>query len=527
MIGAILRAQWLSMHFGWGRRALQWIAGLIWYGLWVVVSIGAGVSIAGASPAELRLYLPTALLGVCAYWQLVPVLSASMGSALDLRKLIIYPVPHSKLFAIEVLLRFTTSIEMLLVLAAGAIGLACNPALRSAAAVVRLVAALLVFVAFNLFLSSGTRSLLERIFSRRKIREFGALVIAMLWVVPRLLIHFGYGKTALDRAGSSMQSVSLPWTAMADVALGDAVPLALLSLGLWTIAAAFFGRWQFERALRHDAAAAQSAPPHARRAGAAEWFYRLPSALWRDPLAAIVEKELRSLARTPRFRTVFIMGFTFGLAVWVPVSVNRKGPPDSWFLTLVSVYALTLLGQVSYWNAFGFDRSAAAFYFAAPIPFARVMIGKNLAALGFIYLEVLMVIAVTTALGLAAGWRQAIETLAVTGVCAAYLLALGNWGSIRYPAGLSGERVSRGGGRGFQGFLFLIYPAALLPVGLAYLARYAFDSEAMFAIVLAAAGIAGGAFYWVALESAVGAAKIRREQFIAQLSTSDGPIATD
>jgi hypothetical protein len=28
------------------------------------------------------------------------------------------------------------------------------------------------------------------------------------------------------------------------------------------------------------------------------------------------------------------------------------------FLTLICVYALTLLGQVSYWNCFGFDRSA-------------------------------------------------------------------------------------------------------------------------------------------------------------------------
>ena len=95
-------------------------------------------------------------------------------------------------------------------------------------------------------------------------------------------------------------------------------------------------------------------------------LYRLPALFLRDPLAAIVEKELRSLARTPRFRTVFIMGFTFGLAVWFPVVARarrERAALGSWFLTVVCVYALTLLGQVSYWNCFGFDRSAAALLF--------------------------------------------------------------------------------------------------------------------------------------------------------------------
>jgi len=220
-------------------------------------------------------------------------------------------------------------------------------------------------------------------------------------------------------------------------------------------------------------------------------------------------------------------GFTFGLAIWVPTAVNRNGPPEPWFLTLVAIYALTLLGQVSYWNCFGFDRSATAFYFAAPVSFTRVLVAKNLAAMVFIYLEVVMVIVTTTALRLAAGWRNAVETLAVTAVCALYLLALGNWGSVRYPAGLSAERVGRGGGRGFQGFLFLIYPVALLPVGLAYLARYAFDSELMFGVVLAGSAVLGGVFYWMALDSAVTTAASRREELVATLSTSEGPVTGD
>ena len=55
---------------------------------------------------------------------------------------------------------------------------------------------------------------------------------------------------------------------------------------------------------------------------------------------------------------------------------------------MVSVYSLLLLSEACFWNSFGFDRSAAQIYFLAPVPFSRVLIGKNLSALFFIVLEI-------------------------------------------------------------------------------------------------------------------------------------------
>jgi ABC-2 type transport system permease protein len=57
----------------------------------------------------------------------MPVLSASMGASLDLRKLLPYPIPHRKLFTVEVLLRLTTAVEMLILMAGGVAGLIANP----------------------------------------------------------------------------------------------------------------------------------------------------------------------------------------------------------------------------------------------------------------------------------------------------------------------------------------------------------------------------------------------------------------
>ena len=92
-------------------------------------------------------------------------------------------------------------------------------------------------------------------------------------------------------------------------------------------------------------------------------------------------------------RTIFI----FGLMVWLPMILGGRAERHSMlatnFLTVVCVYALTLLGQVSYWNCFGFDRSAAQIYFAAPQPLRYTFIAKNVASLIFIYLEMLILIA--------------------------------------------------------------------------------------------------------------------------------------
>ena len=66
-----------------------------------------------------------------------------------------------------------------------------------------------------------------------------------------------------------------------------------------------------------------------------------------DPLGALIEKEVRFLSRSPRFRLVFLMGFTFGLLIWLPVALGRQGVSQSFlsgnYLTVVSVYSLLLL----------------------------------------------------------------------------------------------------------------------------------------------------------------------------------------
>ena len=248
-----------------------------------------------------------------------------------------------------------------------------------------------------------------------------------------------------------------------------------------------------------------------------------------DPLGALVEKEVRFLTRSPRFRLVFLMGFTFGLLVWLPVAMGRQGGAQSFlgtnYLSVVSVYSLVLLSEACFWNSFGFDRSAAQIYFLAPVAFSRVLMGKNLSALFFIALEIGMIALVCGLLGMPLRPLTLAETFGVTAVITIFLLAAGNQLSIRQPRAMNPTASFRSGASGrAQAILFVVWPIVFVPVGLAYLARYAFASEAAFFGVLALDAAIGAVVYKLSLDSAVAAAEQLKEQMVTALSRGEGPI---
>ena len=224
------------------------------------------------------------------------------------------------------------------------------------------------------------------------------------------------------------------------------------------------------------------------------------------------------------------MGFTFGLIIWFPMAFGRVGGAREFmaghFLTIASVYALLLLGEVCFWNIFGFDRSAAQVYFLAPVPFSRVLIGKNLTALLFIMLEVLAITVVCLLLRLPVSAINLVEACAVTVVCTLIFFSAGNLISIYQARGSDPSKSFRNNATGrVQAMMLLVYPLASIPTGLAYLARWAFDSEAAFFAVIAFDLAIGAVLYRIALDSAVRAAERMKERMVAALSEGTGPVA--
>ncbi len=529
-IRAIVWAQWRSSRNRFPRAnvgGLLFTGGLtaIWYGGFAYLSVLAGILL--SRPGEIaafRKLLPPALLICFLYWQVIPVLLTSMGASLDLRKLLVYPIPTRALFSVEVILRISTAVEMVLILTGAAVGLLLNPAVPRWAPFT-----LALFVLFNLYCSTGIRDLMVRLLARKRIRELVVFLVVIAAALPQLVLFRG-SQARIRHFFGGEPSALLPWTAASRLALGDfSWPNAGVLLA-WTLAAYIFGRSQFERGLRFDAAeVASRGSSTMRRVSRLEWWYQLPNALLPDPLGALIEKELRFLSRAPRFRLVFLMGFSFGLLIWAPIAFGRASTQHSFltdnYLTMVSVYALLLLSDALFWNCFGFDRSAAQVYFLVPVKMSTVLAGKNLAAAFLVVMEILAIAVVCALLRLPLSGLQILEAFAVTSVITLFTVAVGNMSSLYNPRAVNPVKAMRTAASSrAQALLMLAFPVTLAPVAFAYLARYAFNTEWAFFGVLLFGGMLGVLLYFYSLQSVLKAAVDRREQIITALSSGEGPI---
>jgi len=533
-VRAIVGAQWRAwLNHGPKAQWAMWLVYLIWYGFastlaWVAATVLPEIK----ESARLMQIVELVLLAGLLYWQVIPLMLASAGMALDLKRLLVYPVEPSNLFLIEVLLRLSTGMEVCIVLSGVSVGLWSRPDVP--------VWGPLFFVpylAFNMVLSAGIRDLLARLMAKRGIRELVVLGLVTLSALPQLLLMmfppeqwrgqqvFGF----LDR----IPTMPLPWTVTAHAALGDgaawAAPLAVLWLagGLW------FGFRQFIKGLTWDGQetpkpAAPEPAVSSRSDGLIEKLYRAPSLLFRDPLAMLIEKELRFLSRAPRFRLIFFMGFSFGLIIWFPLAFRegrQGGMMAENFLVWVSLYATLMLGDVLFWNCFGFDRQAVQAYFVVPVRFSTILIAKNLAAVFFLLLEVSLVALACSLFRVEVTPDKVLEAFAVTLLVSLMLLAVGNLMSVRYPrpADPSSSWRDASGGK-VQFLLLVIYPVISVPVALAYLARYGFGTDLAFYSALGCGYLVAGITYWVSMESAVEYATRSQETAIAALSSNEGPF---
>ncbi len=529
-IRAILWAQrrTFAHHLRGSGKLGSILSGLVlvgWYGGWLALSLLAG-SLAAEPGSEIFLgsFLSRGLLFMTLYWQATPLLLASQGASVDLKKLLAYPIPSAHLFAVEVLLRTSACIEMLLLASGVACGLVLNPAVRVKSA----PAGLAVFVLFNLLLAAGLRCQIERWLARRRLRELLVILLVTAAALPQLLAVMGV-PARLREAAAALWGPWWPWSATASLALGHPSASVWAVALLWTVAAWWYGRRQFRRSLGFEAGAEAVGKRLPGRSGSKlDPVYRLPSRFLSDPLAAIVEKEMRSLVRSPRFRLLFIMGFTFGVLIFLPLVLRTRssgGEPPSYQLTLLCGYALLLLGDVIFWNIFGTDRAAVQLYFLQPPSLPWVMVGKNLAAAIFVLLEITGVVIVWTLLRLPVSPGRVAEAYLAPAVLCVYAMAAGNLASVYYPRAVSPEKATGAGSAPtIRILLLLLLPVLSAPVLLAYGARYAFHSQAAFFGVLGLAALLGALFYRFALGMAVLKAGQRMERLVATLSSSEGPI---
>jgi ABC-2 type transport system permease protein len=533
-VRAILWAQWRAQHNLLLRSPkagalLNWVINLFWYGLWMMLAVSAALMAAkGAQQAVLlEPIVHIILLFILFLWQLFPFMLAASGASLDLKRLLVYPVPPSQLFLLELALRFSAGLEMLLVLFGLCVGLLWNPLLPWWAP-----APALVFGVFNLLLSCGLKALLDRMLQRKWVREILVGSVLLLVILPPLLTWKGVPP---GMAGQLQQAAKLSWLlpskAVALLATGQGTWTTVVVLAFWTVAAYWIARAQFAGALRlEEFSALPGGPDAARRSGGPlERLYRAPSLLFRDPLAAVMEQELRLLFRSPRFRLVAMMSCALGSVFWLPMGMQSGDEfVASNYLPLSVFYIVTSLTDTLICNVFGMERGAAQVWFVTPVGIGTALRAKNLVAAFVLFACLLFVATAAALLPVPVGGRQILDAFAMLAVIAPVLIGMGNLASVSHPRAVDPRQTLRNSSSGWISAAFLLLYAALsMLLSLASLARWALDSDAAFYAVMAVNWGLAVIVYRVATKSALETAEARKEEMISALTASqrEGPIS--
>ncbi|HEX3683567.1 MAG TPA: hypothetical protein VHU83_13600 [Bryobacteraceae bacterium] len=509
---------------------LGWLVSLLWYGLYAAGAAGLAIALPRTPVSDLRRFLPAGLLAVFLFWQLVPLFTLSSGWSLQLNKLRVYPVPGRALFGIEVLLRVTGAPEMIIVLLGALAGLLRHPDVPLLQPFF-----LLLYIPLNLFLSLAIRELFLHAFERNRFRELFAILLIGVGVLPQILLHTALGRALKPYLWAIARGEAAPWYEAATLSLGAFSPERLLLLLFWILAAYRLAQRQFAKSLIEEDTFGPARPVRADAAGGhpgrwnpLESLLRLSGRLFNDPTAALVEKELRSLVRMPRFRVLFGLACFFSGLMLVAVifgDAGRNAFLRANFLPIMNLYGLLILGQALLLNIFGFDRAAAQLYFVTPIPFKSVLKAKNLAAITFISLQGLAALLVAALLGVAVTLHGIVDAVAATAVVAVFLLSVGNLISTAIPQPYDPRQtVRRQPGIKMQLWFLLCSLGMFLILSFAYLAQWALDSHPALLGVLALEFAIGLIFYRVALDSAVERGLRDRERIIDTLSKGASPL---
>lgn len=505
------------------------LVGLIWYGGFVALAVMFSILLA-ASPIELlQKWLPIGLLCVFAFWQLVPLFTLSGGWSLQLNRLLPFPIRHRTLFTIEVLLRITTAPEMVIVLIGSVVGLLRNPAVGPTAF------ALLLFIPVNLFLSLAIREWVLQAFARNKFREIFTVLIVSIGIVPQILTRTTLGRRLLPYFQHAANSVGTPWREVAVLSLGThSWYMDFVFIAAWTYACYLLARRNFEKGLLREeafqagAAKTESAPGRVRKPSAFGSLADLPNRLFKDPLAALLQKEYRSLLRMPRFRVMFGMACVFSVLVFIPMTLNgaRHGSNSFMsnnFLVVTTLYGLLILSDSLLLNVFGFDRLATQIYFVSPIPFRTVLIAKNLTAITFVLIQSASVVLVAALVRIVLTPINVLNAVAAAAVVGIFFISVGNMTSISMARPLNPAQTFRKSAGGKMQLWLLVCAAGMcVLVGFGFVARYALDTDWAMLGVLGVELIIGYIVYRVATQSAIEKAESEREQLIDALSKGSG-----
>ena len=430
-------------------------ASLLVFGLSFAFYTGAFFFISTGRPGWLSLLF----WGIFLFWQVFPVFVAGFGASFEFRSLLRFPLKLTAFYIISLaygLADFSALACLCWLLSIVVGAAAARPGVLPA--MLLIVAA---FLLLNVTLERLISSWLERLLSRRRTRELllGLFVLSMVSLnfltpllnrygpvvrpfVMRLLPYFAWFPPSL--AGRAIAAVV--HLQPAGFLLGFTSLLLyvfLFSALLWSRLAA---QYRGEELSETAAPVLPVARPVARRDLDTD---RL--GLLSPQVAAVVRKEFRYLTRN---------GFAFLALLMPPMLVllfswqfagkhpgfTGKPVTSEFFFPGVTAYLVLILMAPAY-NCFAYEGRGIQTYFALPLRFGDVFLGKNLLLAAVLTAEIGLSLAMLTWLTGLPSPQMLVATLAAIIFTVVGQFTIANWSSLSFPRKLefgkmTGQRQS-------------------------------------------------------------------------------------
>ena len=354
-------------------------------------------------------YLAILLWPILFFWQFFPVMATAFTNNPDSSELLRFPLTYRAYFLIRLAYGFfdpASALGTVFVLGVLLGVTIARPLLFPWTLIV-----LVTFALFNLVLMQMVFAWLERWLAQRRTREiFGVLFILTMLsfqLIGPAMQHLGNGPHPEFRrafeVGTRTQAALPPGLAADAIAGGVHGNLAhavvpLFFLTLLTVGVASLLHLRIHAQYRGENLSEAAAPPTVKQAQIPQVGWRLPG--FSSAVAAVFEKEIRYLARSgPMLLTLIMPIFMLIIFRLGPLnSMHRSNAfsrtPDMAFPG-AAAYSLLVLTNLVF-NSFGGDGGGIQFFYASPVRFRQIVLGKNLTHAGILILNALFAwIAVT------------------------------------------------------------------------------------------------------------------------------------
>jgi ABC-2 type transport system permease protein len=480
------------------RGAFELGARTVSFVLYAFMGLGLGTIMGAGAYAlasnEKWQFLPAVFWVACILWQVGPVMLASFQEQFDLGILLRFPVRFRSYYLLYVV--FGLADVSTIIGALCCLGILVGVTMARPELFAWTALALTAFAAFNILLVRAVFAWIDRWLSQRKTREIvGALFMIFLLSLQLLNPALRQKRHQQPRTPEAraenlrrMATEYAPWIKTA-YAVQQALPPGLAAralrqadnrqpvgalvslgvLGLWGLAAGsvLARRLRAEYRGENLGSAPKRETSRAKTSSVRANLVRREGR-WRlggsSPIAALMEKEARSLMRT--LPLLWAIGAPL-LMVLVLASLyrsNASGNSFSYALPLYVAFALMGFTQM-FSNNLGAEGAGIQLLFLSPTPIRTVFLAKNLFHFLLFWLDALLVCILTT---LRLGWPQGV-TVAATAAWVLFALpcclAVGNIFSLRMPFRIHPGRMTRQRGSQANALSSMLLLLVIMAVG--------------------------------------------------------------